>query len=372
MYTKEDLSKIFKEEETQQDSFFDSLELEFFDGLDTSKFALLGTMIKNPTSYFRFTDDDLKSFISVNENLKWIGMNSSGLKLRFKTNSRVIKIKVEENGEWDIYNMTFYSQNGFDLYYFDKELNKWIYHNSSTPTYFERKKYTSVIGKFKNNDEKEILLHFPLYTSVINLKIGLEKGSYAAPINYKSKDQIAFYGTSILQGGAVSRPGLQLTNVISRHLDIDCLNFGFSGNAFLETEMAEAISKNTNIKIIFIDPEANAGYDDRLLSRLNDFIETIYKNNPSIKIVLMNKTFMALDDRLSNYEKSKKFYDEFMQNFVKTLQNQGKNIVFIDNYHLFDNELLDKSEYTVDGCHPNDLGMNLLTKNYLKVIENIK
>ena len=80
---------------------------------------------------------------------------------------------------------------------------------------------------------------------------------------------------------------------------------------------------------------------------------------------------MALDEIYPFSKRSKKYYDKFLKNVVKNYQKQGKNIYFMDNYSIFENNYFDKSEYTVDGCHPNDLGMTLLTDNYLKNIKKI-
>ena len=350
---------------------YEKIECRFYDGHDDSKFKLLDTICTEKDKYSRFNQKDLNDFLPVNENLRWIGLNSAGLKLRFKTNSRVIKLNVRENGNWEIYNMTFYSQNGFDLYYFDEKSNKWIYHASSTPEYYDKRAYKSTIGRFHNKKVREFILNFPTYTSVEKLEIGLEKNSYIEPVNYPTNEKIVCYGTSIIQGGATSRPGLITTNVLSRLLNKEVINLGFSGNAFLEKVMAEKISQIEDMELLIIDPEANAGYDNRLEDNLNQFIDIIYSKHPDLKIIVSNKTYMALDEIYPLYKRSKKYYDKFLKNVVKNYQKQGKNIYFMDNYSIFENNYFDKSEYTVDGCHPNDLGMTLLTDNYLKNIKKI-
>ena len=49
---------------------------------------------------------------------------------------------------------------------------------------------------------------------------------------------VVFYGTSITQGGVVSRPGMAFTNIIGRSLSRDVLNFGYSGQGYMELSVA--------------------------------------------------------------------------------------------------------------------------------------
>ena len=64
-------------------------------------------------------------------------------------------------------------------------------------------------------------------------------------------------------------------------------------------------------------------------------------------------------------------YDDFLINKVKEYQDKGKNIIFINNYNLFEIYKNNFAECSVDGVHPNDLGMYLLTNNYIKAIKQI-
>mgnify|MGYP002508477446 CR=1 FL=1 len=45
------------------------------------------------------------------------------------------------------------------------------------------------------------------------------------------------YGTSILQGGCATRPGMAHTNILQRRLNREGVNLGFSGNARLDPEI---------------------------------------------------------------------------------------------------------------------------------------
>ncbi|MDD4644046.1 MAG: SGNH/GDSL hydrolase family protein [Bacilli bacterium] len=91
------------------------------------------------------------------------------------------------------------------------------------------------------------------------------------------------------QGASASRPGLSYSNIISRELNCEILNYGFSGNANLKDQVARIIFRNKNIDLIIIDDEANAGMSDNLVNRLDRFYQVIKENG----IVLISKLFDA-------------------------------------------------------------------------------
>ena len=77
---------------------------------------------------------------------------------------------------------------------------------------------------------REYTIHFPLYSEVVSLEIGLCDGSSLLPArDYRTQLPVVFYGSSITQGGCASRPGNSYDNIISRDLDCDHVNLGFSG-----------------------------------------------------------------------------------------------------------------------------------------------
>ena len=86
----------------------------------------------------------------------------------------------------------------------------------------------------------------------------------------------------------------------------------------------------------------------------------------------MNKTKMAIDSYIPRNKFMKEFNDRFLKSRVRKYRKLNKEIYFANNYILFDNQFLDASEFTVDGVHPNDLGMLEISKNYIKAIKKVK
>ena len=46
-------------------------------------------------------------------------------------------------------------------------------------------------------------------------------------------------------GASASRPGLAYANILSRRLNVEILNYGFSGSALNEIEISEILSKRS-------------------------------------------------------------------------------------------------------------------------------
>ena len=88
---------------------------------------------------------------------------------------------------------------------------------------------------------REYMLYLPLYDTCDSLYIGVNEGAAvkASTLDSPQKDgYIIMYGTSILQGGCASRPGMVFTSILGRMLDRQVMNLGFSGNGQLDTEVA--------------------------------------------------------------------------------------------------------------------------------------
>jgi hypothetical protein len=81
---------------------------------------------------------------------------------------------------------------------------------------------------------REFILYLPLYNGVKYVSIGAEGGGARLLPSPRLAPglrpaPVVFYGTSITQGGVVSRPGMAFTNIIGRSLGREVLNFGYSG-----------------------------------------------------------------------------------------------------------------------------------------------
>ncbi len=296
-----------------------------------------------------------KLFDKFSEGVCTLATNTSGVNVRFKTNSSVIAIKATLLNDTAMNHMTRVGSAGFDVYV-NGEF-KGIAVSSDESKYIDCTPASNL-----GNEEKEITINFPLYNGVEDLFIGLDNGStLSSPIPYKSDKPIVFYGSSITQGGCASRPGNSYTTMISRHLDIPVINLGFSGNAKGEPQMAELISQIDMCCFVY-DYDHNSPSPEHLKQTHQPFFEIIRKSHPDIPIVIISKADHC--DDIKNIKRKDIIYDTY-KNAVSSGDN---NVYFIDGKEIYTDENSDAC--TVDGCHPNDLGFYRMYKAICPVIES--
>lgn len=334
---------------------------------DSKYFNLYGTRIYDEEGFNRLKHEDREIIHKINWHAAYLATNSAGINARFKTDSKKIKVKVELNDLANMNHMSALGQTGLDLYVYNEEYNEFVFHGSTVYD-AKNKEFEYEFGEFKDSKMRRYILNLPLYIGVKFVEVSFDDEATIEPDIYENKNIIGIYGTSITQGGCVSRPGMLHTNLISRWLDMEILNYGFSGSAFLEKEMADAIGKLEKPEVFIIDAQANAGVDERMKNNLETFIDTYLTNNPNAKIILASRIRFAVD--LYNEEKIelRDFYDKFIEEMANKYKNKGFKFYFLDGSKVFKNHF---TEMTVDGIHPNDLGSMEMAKFYYEFIKNV-
>jgi len=295
----------------------------------------------------------------VREEVWDLAKNNSGVSVNFSTNSPYIELSWEVQNDFTMNHMSSSGIKGIDLY--TKVNSIWQYLGTGIP---DGKKNNSRIVQNMNKSEKEFKIYLPLYDGIEEIYIGLRKGSSLNTMpEHQNKKPIVFYGTSITQGGCASRTGISHTNIISRKADIDCLNFGFSGNGHLEKNVGNIISQ---IDAKFFIIECMQNVDEILLEkRLIPLISLIRKKQDSPIVLITEPVFKNpfLKDNHSKLQLNKN--NQLKKEYSKLKKRNIKNIFLVDQ----PNALGSDNEATVDGVHFNDLGF-IRYADYL--IDNLK
>lgn len=370
-YSKAQLDEVFniKEEEKWEEA--SKVPLEWFSPFDKDKFNIINTEFKNEKHFLRFSPSELKIIENVSKDVCLLAKFSSGIQMLFETDARIVKIKCENIMDFPMNNMEFISRAGFDTYYKENEEDEFKFtYSTFAPNFIKdsNTKWEDYLYAFHKNKKRYILVNFPLYNGVKNLEIGVEKGAYIKPYFYENKKRIICYGTSILEGCSAPRPGLSTTNYLSMKLRQEVLNYGFSGAALCEKEVIEIVASRENVEMFIIDPEANAGWSEKLALNFEDLLKTIYKHHPDTPVIVMNRVRCNQDDEDFSYiKRMKEFGDKVLLDNVNEFKKMGKKIYFVNNYSLFND-----SDFTVDGLHPSSEGFRMINASYLKAILEVK
>ncbi|WP_276362871.1 SGNH/GDSL hydrolase family protein [Daejeonella sp. H1SJ63] len=294
-----------------------------------------------------------------------LSKNSAGITVRFFSNSSLIKIKWELLNDTKMNHMAETGIKGVDLY--TRVNGSWLYVNTGRPT---AKNNEALLVSTLSPEKREYKVWLPLYDGVTKVEIGIDTlASIEKPAPSRTLP-IVFYGTSITQGGCASRPAMAYTTIISRKMDVDCINLGFSGNGKMEDPVVDVIA-GINASFYVIDCLPNMTVEE-VRQRVAPLATKIREKNSNTPIVFVENIVYSK----SFYEEKTKSLINDKNNALKTefekLRKSGmKNLHYINNNGAigYDNEA------TVDGVHMTDLGFMRMAdylienfdKNYLKI-----
>jgi lysophospholipase L1-like esterase len=276
---------------------------------------------------------------------------TSGGQLKFQSDTGKLAIYVELHDTADMNHMTATGQCGFDCYIGNP--GKQLYF--STIQYKNEKiSYEYMLFDLPKNEMRNITLNFPLYQGVKEIYLGFEKeAGFLRPVPYADQTKIIVYGTSITQGGCATRPGMSFTNILSRRLNYEFINLGFSGNGRGEPELAKIISEIENPGLFVLDYEGNSGFK-QLKKTLPDFIRILRAKHKFTPIVVLSQISLAREKFNIDLKNARQERKEFQYKTVKYFQKKGdKNIYFFDGSVMLGRNF---EECSVDGIHPTDLG----------------
>ncbi|MEL6194969.1 MAG: SGNH/GDSL hydrolase family protein [Bacteroidota bacterium] len=327
-----------------QENSQDLTEIIFY-GKDS--FRLEGTIISDSLKENRY-DRLPASYKGIVREAVWnLSKSSSGLSIRFLTNSPIIRVKWEVLHDFKMNHMPETGIKGVDLYF--KNIGSWQYLSTGRPQGMENE-YTLVENM--TIEEREFKIYLPLYDGIKNIEIGIEAGSVIRQPDIDDDKPIVFYGTSITQGGCASRPGMAHTNIISRKLDVNVLNFGFSGNGRMEEPIAQLISE-ADAELYVIECMHNMISPENITERTIPLVDIIREKNPHTPILLVDQskaTFSALNTQVM--EESNGMNHALKVEYQKMIDKGYKDLYYVETLHALGSD----QEGTVDGVHYNDLG----------------
>ncbi len=267
--------------------------------------------------------------------------NSAGMCLRFVTEAASIKVRwTVRQKNLALPHMPATGVSGVDLY-LRTDNGRWTFVQNGRPT------AASNEASFRVVPGAECLLFLPLYNGVESLKIGVPKDkALSRPVESPGRPNkpIVFYGTSITQGGCASRPGMAATAIVRRQLDVPVLNLGFSGNGRMEPEMADLLAE-LDPAVYVLDCLWNMRSAE-VSERVGPFVKKLRAARPRTPILLVE------DSSVSNTTPTEK--GTICRRIYEDLKAEGiVGLHFLSNRDMLGTD----GDGTVDGCHPNDVGM---------------
>jgi hypothetical protein len=298
---------------------------------------------------------------------------AAGFYSEFETSSSQIYLNVTyTSSNFGMYHFPPTGVSGMDLYAWCANSSSWRY--TSTTVIFPVKGSLTAVNhmetvKQKDGSATKYRLHLPTYNGVANLLIGHDTDSKLTSLKPVGIDKkpIVWYGTSILQGGVASRPGMIFTNTISRNLQREIKNFGFSGNGIMELSVAKyLVDIDAAMYIIDCLPNMDA---INVTQNTVPLVHFLRQKHPTLPIVLAAGTWYGDHwfDPAPNDEKRAALIIEY--NKLVAAGDSNLHLVANEQDELFGGDVLINP--TVAGTHPSDLGHHEIAKFYTQFIPTI-
>ena len=310
-------------------------------------------LLKDEAGYFRLPH---AVAAATNEGVAGLNLHTAGGRVRFVTDARHVALRARMRSVSLMPHFAFTGSAGFDLYADN------VYRGTFVPPMDVRTGYSSEIWFEGEERFREITVHFPLYSGVAALELGLPAGCglKAAP-PYETALPVVYYGSSITQGGCASRPGNAYQNVLSRALACDHVNLGFSGSARGEPVMADYIA-GLPMSAFVLDYDHNAPTPAHLKATHAPFYKRIREKQPELPIVMLSRP----QPNPSREDLARR--DIVRQTWLDARAAGDAHVYFIDGTQML--TVFGGDSGTVDNCHPNDLGFFCMAKALEPVLRN--
>ena len=362
MKSLEQIDKNFKKVEITAD------DIVFYDCL-SEPFAVEGLYNPQETNRFIRLPENFEHSDEVCEGVRQLMLHTAGGRVRFVTDSPYVGLIAEINGSNAMQHITGVCQFGFDMYSADVDDRKTsIYTKSFFPPRDLPSEDVEFDGfyQFEERKMREITINFPTYTKVNKVFIGLKEGSILKKADaYTVKDPIVFYGSSVTQGCSASRPGTVYTSHLSRWLDSDYINLGFSGNDRGEPALAEYIKTIKMSAFVYA-----YGFNTPTLEHYENthypFYKIIREKKPNLPIIIMTPPYCTVAKNMSPVEKVSGVRKIAMNTYLKACYEGDENIYFVDGFEALGG--IEASDCTIDGLHPTDLGFYNMAKALFPVL----
>lgn len=293
-----------------------------------------------------------------NDGVKQLYTNTAGIRLRFKTDSKRIILSCVLPDITTFPHMPMTGTSCFDLYANGRYCSVFRPGIDTNGNYSQDQDISQGYSSgyvFETQEEREILIHFPLYNNVSKVYISLDEEASLAPCeDYKNQKPIVYYGSSITQGGCASHPGNCYSAILSRQMNVDFINLGFSGSCLAGEEMAAYIG-GLDISVLVLAYDHNAPTAEFLQKTHEPFFKCFRRYQPNTPVIMLSAADLSLG--LQSHKARKEVIKRTYQN---ACASGDRNVHFLDGDGIYADVGLDFC--TVDNVHPNDLGFWCIAK----------
>lgn len=328
---------------------------------DASELPVIGTLAPDASKRYSRLPDAIAD--TIRPELRNLGFHSAGLAIRFKSDAEAIGARWRALNKFNMNHMTATGIRGVDLYVLQDD-STWTTVGSGRPA-FNDHVTSALIMPDMTRQMREYMLYLPLYDGVDSVFIltdslaRVEAPSIDLP---RCGKPVVMYGTSILQGGCASRPGMVHTSILERMLNREVVNLGFSGNAKLDPEIAHLMA-DSDAAMFIIDALPNCTAD-MLIERLENFYNILRRKHPSTPILFVESPMFPAARHSTEVVATLTHKNEVLRGIYSRLALNDPAL-----YLMEASQVLSNPEATVDNYHYTDMGFTEFARNTYNIIQ---
>lgn len=290
--------------------------------------------------------------------LSFLGKRAAGARVCFRTNATSFTVKMQLATMTVDVGMSIYACQSAFVFAGERKNARFLglvapesYETLSCEATFEKSPVT-----------EDVTIFLPRNEIVKNVEVEIPDGATVeSPTPYAYAKPILFYGSSITEGGCSCNVSNAYNAVLSRRLDFDYINFGFSGSARGELPIADYIA-SLDISAVVLDYDHNAPTVEHLQNTHEAFYRRIRERKPDLPVLMLSKPKVR-------YDEEDKACRAVIHTTYERAKANGENVFFIDGETFFAGQ--DADLCLLDGVHPNDLGFYRMALTIEPILKEI-
>ena len=291
--------------------------------------------------------------------LEFLGRRCNGARVGFRTDSPTVTVTVTyETLDMDV-GMSLYQCQGSYVYFGRGAEER--YAGLVVPRRYDVKQVSETFPKGAGMED--VMIYLPRNEIISEVTVDLEDGAAVeAPTPYAVSRPVVYYGSSITEGAFACKTSCTYAAYISRWLDVDHINMGFSGSARGELAIADYIN-TLDMSAFVYDYDYNAPTPEHLEQTHEPFFRRIREAHPDLPVVFVSRPVYRLAPGGDDARRR-----EIIQRTWQNAVDAGDtHVAFVDGGRFFDG--LQPSDCTNDNVHPNDLGVYCMAEAIAPVVE---
>ncbi len=295
-----------------------------------------------------------RSILDVIPRIDALGSRSCGGRICFRTNAKTLTLHMTLACVCYDIGISTYGCSSADIY-IGARPNAPFAGLLNPPGDMREKTNAEAVRTFRLSGEwQDVTILLPRNETVTAFSAEIDDDAQIAPPTpYRNARPVVFYGSSITEGGCPTRIGCNYVSLLSNRLNLDVINYGFSGNARGDLRFAEYILKSDPSVFVY-DYDHNAPTPDELAATHEPFFRLIRNARPDLPIIMMTRPdFLCDADAAARRAIVRRTYEN-------ALAAGDRLVRFIDGGTFFPPAL--RRDCSVDTCHPNDMGFHYMAE----------